>query len=123
MVRFNSRRHFLGHSTRCARLSRVRHRMRFLFHLLVAMQTAQLASAQLDSDFQNELRSESAKTGLALAGIRDQSVAVIPFDGRDRYFTAPHALSLVAFGKAGTTIVWSLLGWSEPTKISFETVK
>ena len=56
-------------------------------------------------ELRRELSRESAKSGLAVAEIGDE-IAVVPFDGPERYFTSKYQHSVPIVGKAGTMIAW-----------------
>lgn len=57
------------------------------------------------SELRRELSRESAKNGLAVAEI-GQWIAVLPFDGPQRYFESKYGYNGAYVGKAGTIFVW-----------------
>jgi hypothetical protein len=64
-----------------------------------------LGCARDNSELRRELKGESAKNGLAVAEIGDR-IAVVPFDGPERYFRSKYGDSIAIVGKAGTMIAW-----------------
>jgi hypothetical protein len=55
----------------------------------------------------DDLRDESSRSGLALVEVRGERIAVIPFDGPERYYTSEYGQPLtVAFGRAGRVVIW-----------------
>src|SRR5579859_5514073 len=65
----------------------------------------QLGCARDNVELRRELRMESAKSGLAVAEIGEQ-IAVVPFDGPQRYFVSKYRHSTAIIGKGGTMIAW-----------------
>src|SRR5579862_4106657 len=61
----------------------------------------QLGCGRDNVELRRELSRESAKTGLAVAELGDQ-IAVVPFDGPQRYFESKYGYRPAFVGKAGT---------------------
>lgn len=60
-----------------------------------------------DASTRANLRVESARQGLALVGTRGKLIAVVPFDGPERYFESELGNPLtVAFGRGGRMVAW-----------------
>jgi Tol biopolymer transport system component len=57
-------------------------------------------------DLRTGLRNQSSNSGLALVRARGWDIAVIPFDGEQRYFRTEEARQLLAFGQSGRSVVW-----------------
>ena len=60
-----------------------------------------------DNGLRQDLTRESAVTGLAIVQIRSDELALIPFDGKERFFQAEYGQPVVAaFGEAGRMVAW-----------------
>lgn len=75
-----------------------------------------------DPSLRQELRSESAKNGLAIVEALGSSVAVVSFDGNERYFDTG-SRQLLVFSNSGRAVLWwNMPNLLPPGEMTIETI-
>ena len=77
-----------------------------LFGLPLFLLATTACRSQNSQELRDELRRESAVSGLALAAGSSWYITVIPFDREERNFRTEQSRQIMAFGRAGRMVVW-----------------
>lgn len=67
-----------------------------------------LACQAKDDGLLADLRARSTESGFALIASRSESIAVIPFDGPERYFKSRYPISIMTVGSGGRVLAWGV---------------